>query len=95
MFSSLYRWYIRTFLPFEQPDHPLYAGHGQHDYGRTQYDSPMLQEISDWVEAELGPLYGPFEEERPRYRGSMITHTRSWYAEHDPSVDWDRLPRLY
>ena len=83
MLKALKAWYLATFLPFEDPSHPLHS---------SQPDE-FCKEISDWVDAELGPEYGPFEERRPRYKGSMICHTRRWYEEHDPSVDWDRLPK--
>ena len=93
MLKALKAWYLATFLPFEDPSHPLYAANSHGEYVPTEYESEFLQEISDFVEAELGPEFGPFEERRPRYKGSMLCHTRRWYEEHDPSVDWDRLPK--
>ena len=44
MFDSLYRWYIRTFLPFEQPDHPLH-------YSQAAVDAE-LQEIWEEIDRE-------------------------------------------
>ena len=87
MLKALKAWYLATFLPFEDPSHPLYSD------GSIKYESDLEQFLSDWVDAELGPEYGPFEEVRPRHKGGMILHTRRWYEEHDPSVDWDRLPK--
>ena len=79
MFRTLHAWYLRTFLPFEQPDHPLYA-------------APAVEEdLSDWD--DLGTEFGPYEESRPRFKGSMIRHTRSWYQEHEPHLDFDSLPK--
>ena len=47
MFDSLYRWYLQTFLPFEQPDHPLY-----HDQAAVEAAEAELQEIWDEIERE-------------------------------------------
>ena len=49
----------------------------------------FCDEIADLVDAEMGVG----DEVRPMYRGSMIVHTRDWYAEHEPQLDWDSLPR--
>ena len=40
-------WYLRVFLPYELPDHPLYSD------GSSKYDNEFLQEIDDWVEEGL------------------------------------------
>ena len=56
MFASLYRWYLKTFLPFEDPSHPLYSD-GSGEFVPTQYDNEMLQEISDWVDDRVGTNY--------------------------------------
>ena len=46
MFKKLYNWYMNTFLPFENPDHPLYSD------GSIPMDE-MSQEISDFIDSEL------------------------------------------
>ena len=44
--SSIKSWYLRTFLPFEDPAHPLYSD------GSIKYDNELEQEISDYVNEE-------------------------------------------
>ena len=76
MLKHLSSWYQRTFLPFEQEGHPLYAG---------KQDPSFVDELSAWVDEEL--------EVRPRHKGSMLVHTRSWYEQHEPDIDFDSLPK--
>ena len=51
MFKKLYNWYMNTFLPFENPDHPLH------------YSGEPESELEEWIEEELdyqdmiGPNY--------------------------------------
>ena len=50
MFKSIYNWYMKTFLPFEDPSHPL------HYY---KPECPISQMIDDHYDAEdmIGPNY--------------------------------------
>ena len=54
IWNSIKSWYFATFLPFENPDHPLY---------HSQPEDPFCDELSEWIEAELdhqdmiGPNY--------------------------------------
>ena len=49
MFRSLRDWYLRVFLPFEQPDHPLYA-------------APAVEEdLSDWDDLGTEFLHAPHQ----------------------------------
>ena len=45
--TAIKAWYLRTFLPFEQPDHPLY-----HDQAAVEAAEAELQEIWDEIEQE-------------------------------------------
>ena len=73
MLKQLKAWYLKTFLPFENPSHPLYCD------GSTEYENEFLQEISDWVEAEVavqeeirvGPNYS-------RQMGDKPTQYEKW-----------------
>ena len=47
MFNALYKWYMKTFLPFEDPSHPL------HYSGETT--SEFEEDLDALIEAELGP----------------------------------------
>ena len=51
MFKQLKAWYLKTFLPFEDPSHPLFSD------GGAQYEA-KLQEIWDEIET-LTDLVGP------------------------------------
>ena len=82
MFKALSSWYQRTFLPFEQPDHPLF-----HDQAAVEAEEADTQALWDEV------LDEPHEEVRPRFKGSMLVHTRAWYAEFEPDIDFDSLPK--
>ena len=55
MFKQLKAWYLKTFLPFEDPSHPLYSD------GSIKYDNELEQEIADFVDEELAfeDLIGP------------------------------------
>ena len=52
MFKQLKAWYLKTFLPFEDPSHPLYSD-GSVPNCNGSYDDEMLQEISHRVDAEV------------------------------------------
>ena len=47
MLQQLKAWYLKTFLPYEAQSHPLFSD------GSTKYDNELLQDISDWVDAEV------------------------------------------
>ena len=58
IFHHLKKWYFDTFLPFENPNHPLYSD------GTIPMDE-FSQEIADFIDDELanmedmiGPNYG-------------------------------------
>ena len=58
IFTKLKKWYFDTFLPFENPNHPLYSD------GTIPMDE-FSQEIADFIDDELagmedmiGPNYG-------------------------------------
>ena len=55
MFRQLKAWYLKIFLPFEDPSHPLYSD------GSIKYDNELEQEIADFVDEELAfeDLSGP------------------------------------
>ena len=64
--KAIKAWYFKTFLPYEDPDHPMYSD-GTVEFSKTKYDNEVLQEISDFVDSELdamdkknmvGPNYG-------------------------------------
>ena len=50
IFSKLKQWYFDTFLPYENPEHPLYSD------GSIEYDE-FTQEISDFIDQQIGPNY--------------------------------------
>ena len=47
MFKKLYNWYMKTFLPFEDPSHPLYSD------GSIKYDDEMCETIAQFIDDEL------------------------------------------
>ena len=47
MFKQLKAWYLKTFLPFEDPSHPLSSD------GSRETNSELLDEIEAWVDAEV------------------------------------------
>ena len=57
MIQQFKQWYLKTFLPFEDPSHPMYGPNSHAEFVPTQYDNEMLQEISDWVDDRVGPNY--------------------------------------
>ena len=65
MFKQLKAWYLKTFLPFEDPSHPLYSD------GSIKYDNELEQEIADFVDEELafedliGPNYSRLMGDKP------------------------------
>ena len=50
IFHHLKKWYFDTFLPFENPEHPLYSD------GSITYDDEMCQTISDFIDDELDAI---------------------------------------
>ena len=52
MIQQFNQWYLKTFLPFEDPSHPMYGPNSHAEFVPTQYDNELLQEISDWVEVD-------------------------------------------
>ena len=52
MFKQLKAWYLKKFLPFEDPSHPLYS-EGSVPNCNGSYDNEILLEISAWVDAEV------------------------------------------
>ena len=53
MFKKIYNWYMKTFLPFEDPSHPL------HHSNYKKPKCPIEQMIDDHYDAEdlIGPNY--------------------------------------
>ena len=45
--QTIKKWYFDTFLPFENPDHPLYSD------GSIQYDCEMSETIAQFIDDEL------------------------------------------
>ena len=76
MFKQLKAWYLKTFLPFEDPSHPLYSD-GSIPNCNGNYDNELLQEISDFVEDELDfqDLIGP---NYYRQMGDKLTQYEQW-----------------
>ena len=60
LLSTLKKWYIDTFLPFENPDHPLNTIHQPESFH---------DELSAWIEEELknqqDPYIGPNYARKP------------------------------
>ena len=52
MLNSLYNWYLKTFLPFEDPSHPLH-------YSAYKPECPISEMIDDHYDIEelIGPNY--------------------------------------
>ena len=46
-FNAIKAWYLRVFLPFENPSHPLHAAN------TSGYVHKVLEEISDFVDTEV------------------------------------------
>ena len=70
MLKALKDWYLATFLPFEDPSHPLYA----------QPDE-FCDELSDWVDAELEeqrPIYKDSMVRMSRERFEAAYPGRDW-----------------
>lgn len=44
MWNQIKQWCFDTFLPFENPNHPLY---------HTEEADPFTKELTDWIESEL------------------------------------------
>ena len=82
LLTPLKAWYLRVFLPFEDPSHPLHAAE----------PDPVCDEISDLVD-DYFDVDVMLDESRPLHRGDMVTHTRRWYSKHMPHVDFDSLPK--
>ena len=59
MWENIKAWYFKTFLPFEDPDHPLNTGSSD----------PFCEEMEEWIEAELDS-FGPYPDEGigPNYK---------------------------
>ena len=53
MLNSLYNWYLKTFLPFEDPSHPLH-------HSAYKPECPISEMIDDHYDIEelIGPNYG-------------------------------------
>ena len=90
LLSSIKAWYLRVFLPFEQPDHPLY-----HDEAAVEAAEAELQEIWDEIEKENmeALLTPPTPEQRRIYKDSMVRMRRERFEEAFPGLDWDSLPK--
>ena len=72
MLKALYSWYLRTFLPFEQEDHPLYAS------------TPVEEDLSDWD--DLGPYQqregvGPHYSEHFHRPTEYVQWGSKWYRK--------------
>ena len=51
LLSALKKWYFDTFLPFENPDHPL---------NTTHQPESFHDELSAWIEEELKNQQDPY-----------------------------------
>ena len=56
MLNSLYKWYLKTFLPFEDPSHPLH-------YSTYKPECPISEMIDEAYDA--GDLIGPNYSRKP------------------------------
>ena len=76
MFKQLKAWYLKTFLPFEDPSHPLYSD-GSIPNCIGNYDNELLQEIPDFVEDEMDfqVLIGP---NNYGQMGDKLTQYEQW-----------------
>lgn len=71
MFKSIYNWYMKTFLPFEDPSHPLYSD------GSIQYDEGC-QEIIDFIDSELDDMEDLIGPNYSRKMGDKPAEYEKW-----------------
>ena len=71
MFKKIYNWYMKTFLPFEDPSHPLYSN------GSTPKDE-FCQEISDFIDSELEGMEDLIGPNYSRKMGDKPTQYEKW-----------------
>ena len=63
LLSALKKWYLDTFLPFENPDHPLNTTHQPESF-HDELSAWIEQELKDQQDPYIGPNYArkPFSQ---------------------------------